>query len=113
ELNYLKKYTDIQKQRLGDKFIIYYEVDESLLNLSVFRLLLQPLVENSIQHGISPLDFTGYIKVRIYQRNNYAYFSVIDNGIGLTKAEIHELYTRISNNYKENIGLTNINRRLI
>lgn len=113
ELNYLRKYADIQQQRLGNKFIIYYEIDDNLLDLPVLRLMLQPLVENSIQHGISALDLPGYIKVRAYQRNNFAYFTVVDSGIGLTKQDIEKLYTRISNYDSEDIGLTNVNRRLV
>ena len=68
EIDYLKKYVDIQHQRLGDEFIVYYEIDEELQNLYVPRLMLQPLVENSISHGVAPLNSTGFIKVRAYLR---------------------------------------------
>lgn len=113
ELDYLKKYADIQKQRLGDKFIIYYEIEEELLDFSVFRLMLQPLVENSLSHGVAPLESTGCIKVRAFRRNGWACFTVIDNGIGLTRLEIGEVYSRILDETSQNIGLTNINRRLV
>lgn len=113
ELDYLKKYADIQKQRLGDKFIIYYEIEDELLDFSVFRLMLQPLVENSLSHGVAPLESTGCIKVRTFRRNGWACFTVIDNGIGLTRLEIGEVYSRILDETSQNIGLTNINRRLV
>ena len=113
ELDYLKKYADIQKQRLGDKFIIYYEIEEDLLDFSVFRLMLQPLVENSLSHGVAPLESTGCIKVRACSRKGWAHFTVIDNGIGLTRPEIKEVYSRILDESSQNIGLTNINRRLL
>lgn len=113
ELDYLKKYTQIQLQRFGDKFVIYFEIDEDMYDFPVFRLMLQPLVENCISHGIASLNKTGCIKVRSYRRDSYAYFHVIDNGIGMTKDEIISLYEKINNKNSSNIGLTNVNRRLL
>ncbi len=113
ELSYLKKYADIQKLRLGEQFIIYYEIEEKLLDLTVFRLMLQPLIENSIQHGITDPDTPVYIKVRVYKRLEYVYFIVIDNGVGLSRKDIDFLNKRIFDETSENIGLTNINRRLL
>lgn len=113
ELNYLKKYVEIQKQRYGDRIVIYYEVDEALLNMRILRLILQPLVENSISHGIAALDRTGYVKVRIYRQKDLVFFVVIDSGIGLEKEELRRLYTQINDEKSKNIGLTNVNRRLI
>lgn len=113
EIEYLKKYADIQHQRLGENFIIYYEIDDRLLNLYVLRLMLQPLVENSISHGVAALNSTGFIKVRVYQRNNLVYFVVVDNGIGMSKEEIEVLRLRIKDENSRNIGLPNINRRLV
>ncbi|MGN8632114.1 cache domain-containing sensor histidine kinase [Blautia sp. HCP3S3_G3] len=113
ELIYLKKYIEIQKQRYGNQFIIYFEIQEDLPGFSIPRLLLQPLVENSISHGIAALNRTGYIKVRIYQHKELIHFAVIDNGIGLGKDEIQHLYELINSEKSKNIGLTNVNRRLI
>lgn len=113
EIEYLKKYENIQHQRLGENFIVYYEIDDSLLNFYVLRLMLQPLVENSISHGVAALDSTGFIKVRAYQRNDLAHFVVVDNGIGMSKEETEALRLRICNESSRNIGLPNINRRLV
>ena len=113
EIDYLKKYVDIQHQRLGDKFIVYYEIDEDLQDLYVLRLMLQPLVENSISHGVATLDSTGFIKVRIYSRNDFIHFTVVDNGIGMSKEETLALKKRIQDENSKNIGLPNINRRLV
>lgn len=74
ELLYLKKYVAIQKFRFGEKFIIYYEVDEELMDLRVFRLMLQPLVENSILHGVRYKEDRGYIKVQIFCRGGQGLF---------------------------------------
>lgn len=113
EIRYLKKYVEIQKFRFGDRFIIYYEVDEEAENARVFKLMLQPLVENSILHGVRDLDRKGYIKVKIFRRGERLLFSVTDNGVGMDRQTIDELYRHIRDESSESIGLTNVNRRLV
>ncbi len=113
ELYNLKKYVEIQQYRLGERFIVYYEVDEECMEQCINRLLLQPLLENSILHGIRTSQRKGYIKIRIFFRKGWMYFSVLDNGIGMGQAEIERIRERIQNENSQNIGLTNVNRRLI
>ena len=112
ELLYLKKYVAIQKFRFGEKFIIYYEVDEELMDLKVFRLMLQPLVENSILHGVRYKEGRGYIKVQILRRKGKVYFRVIDNGVGMDKEEKERLRDSMKEINVHHIGLANVNSRL-
>ena len=63
ELDYLKKYVEVQHYRFGDRFIIYYEVDDDVMDAEVFRLMLQPVVENSLLHALRGNE-RGYMKVR-------------------------------------------------
>jgi two-component system sensor histidine kinase YesM len=112
ELRYLKEYARIQQYRLGDKFLIYYEIDEEWMEAKMLRLLLQPLLENSILHGIRESSRKGYIKIRVHPKDGWMLFSVIDNGVGMTKEEIQELQEKFENENSRNIGLTNVNRRL-
>jgi two-component system sensor histidine kinase YesM len=113
ELEYLKEYVNIQRYRFGDKFIVYYEIGDGLEDCRVFRLMLQPLIENSISHGVRTLKKTGYIKLRIYERSGYLHFRVIDNGVGMTPDETRALIKQINDAESRSIGLTNVNRRLI
>lgn len=112
ELAYLKEYVSIQKYRFGDKFIVYYEVDNELLDYHVFRLMLQPLLENSILHGVRALQGTGFIKIKVIRRGAFLYIRTIDNGVGLTHREVEALYAQINDAKSRSIGLTNVNRRL-
>ena len=113
EIEYLKKYTAIQKYRFGDKFIIYYEIPDEALEIDVFCLMLQPVIENSILHGIRNLQKMGYIKVKVIKLNNRMNFYVTDNGIGMSREQIHNLYNQINDFNSRSIGLTNLNRRLV
>lgn len=113
ELSYLKKYVEVQRYRFGDNFIIYYEVEEELMGASVFRLMLQPVVENSLLHGIRGLQTRGYMKVRVHRAGQLLDLRVIDNGIGMTRQELLTLREHINDNQSRSIGLTNLNRRLI
>lgn len=115
ELTYLKKYVEVQKYRFGDHFIIYYEAEEEVMAAAVFRLMLQPVVENSLLHGIRGLAESkrGYIKVRLHRLGAMLELRVIDNGIGMDRAELEALRGRINNRDSRSIGLTNLNRRLV
>ncbi|HHX61780.1 MAG TPA: histidine kinase, partial [Epulopiscium sp.] len=112
EVEYLKKYVGIQQFRFGEEFIVYYEIDEDLWQTSVFRLMLQPLVENSILHGLRQSNQTGYIKLKIVKRAKRIHFSVIDNGVGMTQEEAKALQDSMAEIDVRRIGLNNVNSRL-
>ena len=113
EIQYLKRYVNIQKMRFGDKFILYYEIEENLKEHHVFRLLLQPIVENSILHGVRYREH-GYIKIKIYQSKQIQKIivAVIDSGIGMTKEELMAQRKNISRYNPNHVGLANVNCRL-
>lgn len=113
ELENLRKYDRIQHVRYEDQYILYLEYEEDLLTCPFMRLLLQPLIENSLYHGIKPLDGTGYIKLKIYARNGRIHVAVIDTGVGMTKTELQDLTAKITDSAGQSIGLTNVNLRLI
>ena len=113
ELDILRRYADIQRYRFGSRFIMYIEVDDSLLGAQVFRMMLQPLVENSMIHGLNGLQERGYIWVRAQREGDELRISVADSGVGMTEEDRLALLERINSEDSRSIGLTNLNRRLI
>ena len=103
----------MQKFRFGGRFVLYYEVDDELLDAQVFRLMLQPLVENSMLHGLKGLSERGYIWVRAYRDKDDLHISVKDSGTGMEQEELEALLHRIRDAASRSIGLTNLNRRLL
>jgi two-component system, sensor histidine kinase YesM len=113
EIIYLKKYVEIQKFRLGDQFIIYYDLDDGMENAKVFKLMFQPIVENSLRHGIRDLDRKGYIEICVTRKNNDLHCSVTDNGRGMSSEKLKDLQKQMTDEKSGNIGLANVNRRLV
>lgn len=111
ELDYLKKYIEVQHYRFGDRFIIYYEVDDDVLDNEVFRMMLQPVVENSLLHALRGNE-RGYMKVRARRIGDCVDIRIIDNGDGMTREELLALRKRITDRNSRSIGLTNLDRRL-
>lgn len=112
ELDYLKKYVAVQHYRFGDSFITYYEVDEEAMDAEVFRLMLQPVVENALMHALRGLDGRGYTKIRVRKIRDRIDLHIIDNGVGMTREELISLRSRIADRNTRSIGLTNLDRRL-
>lgn len=114
ELKNIRKYVQIQKYRFPDRFVVYEDAEDEIMSLPFKRLILQPLVENSITHGLRPASGYGYIKIRIFVRNNEIHVSVIDNGIGMSHLKLKSLRESLSQDTSTGcIGLDNVNKRLI
>lgn len=114
ELKSTQSYIDIQKVRYKDKFDVKWEYDNNILECRVIKLLLQPLIENSIYHGLIEKTGRGGIKVRIQLSDSHIIIAVIDNGIGLNAVALQELRQKLMSDgdYSQHIGLFNINKRL-
>jgi glucose-6-phosphate-specific signal transduction histidine kinase len=83
ELEFLKKYLEIQKTLLQERLTIEFEIDRDVLPARVPNLVLQPLVENAIRHGIAPRISGGAINIRAFRHNGSLKLQVSDDGIGL------------------------------
>ena len=91
ELQHVENYLIIQKVRYKNKFIYNIEAEKSVLHCAVIKLSVQPLVENSIYHGLEFMDGDGEISIRAYQRDTNLVIEVEDNGPGMTKEQIKAL----------------------
>lgn len=112
ELNYLSAYFRIQEIRFQNRIVWYYEIEDEIKEYKIFRLLLQPMIENSISHGLAGKEKI-LIKVTITKREDMVWFSVVDSGCGMTKDEIAALHEKMNDQTAKNIGLINVNRRLV
>jgi two-component system sensor histidine kinase YesM len=115
ELEHIKSYLIIQKARYEDKLDYAVEFDDDILQYSVIKLLLQPLVENAIYHGINARRGGGKIVIIAKKRNNQLYFSVTDNGKGILPEkmrEINEMLLRKKSSDHQGYGVFNVNERI-
>lgn len=108
ELQQINSYLRIEKARFGEKLNIIYEIDEDLYNLKIPSLIIQPLVENSVKHGLLKKREGGFVKISIKKIENDLFISIEDNGIGIEQTIIDNLDKEIN----ENIGLKNVHQRL-
>jgi tetratricopeptide (TPR) repeat protein/two-component sensor histidine kinase len=94
ETDRLKNYLDLEKMRLSDRFDYTIEIDDAIESDETFvpSMIVQPFIENSIWHGISPLEGKGLVKVLIQKESESALkITVEDNGIGMKKSEVYSL----------------------
>ena len=116
ELEVLDGFIYLMKIRYSDGFEIEYEIGENCGACMVPRLILQPIVENSIVHGFSGLEEElGLITVKARLEDTYLYVTVRDNGKGMTEEEIRRLLSNetAGNEDYVSIGVTNVNTRLV
>lgn len=117
ELSHVAYYLKIQKMRFDDQLSWKIEVPSELLDREIIKLILQPIVENAIYHGIKAKNTPGLIVVSAYERGADIVFSIKDTGRGMTQEEIRLLMQRINNkiiddNGNKGFGLWNVNQRI-
>ena len=115
ELEHVRNYLMIQHMRYKNKFTYDIEADEDVLELASLKLMLQPLVENAIYHGMEFMDGDGEILVRAWRREDDLYMSVSDNGLGMTQEQVEHLFQaadHTSSGRGSGIGVKNVNERI-
>lgn len=117
ELELVDSYIYILNVRFSGE--IHYEknVDEELENISVPTMILQPVVENSVNYGIRDINWEGKISLSVYREGEFAYISIVDNGIGIEQEKIEKikaskLKETDVNGDSNGIGLDNVIGRL-
>ncbi len=105
ELASIDEYLDIETVRFGPQLRIAKQIDPDTLDTVVPSMILQPLIENSIKHGISPKVGGGSVTIRAWRENGHTMIQVEDDGLGMTADEL-------DNALHGGIGLSNVNERL-
>ncbi|WP_283681317.1 sensor histidine kinase [Parablautia sp. Marseille-Q6255] len=120
EMQYVNSYLYITKERLGKRLTVTCDLGEELMDYIVPRLILQPIVENAVEHGVVP-NGTGIVEISGYHDGEYLYLEAVNNG-GLSEDDKRRIDRLLSREYgrddsmeKEpagNLGIANVNQRL-
>ncbi len=105
EIDFVRKYLDLEHQRFAERLKYEINVDEQINEELIPPIILQPIVENAIKHGLSSLIEGGAIKIAVHRRNHMLQFSICDTGKGIGSKSKDELLNK-------GIGLSNTNERL-
>jgi sensor histidine kinase YesM len=104
ELEFLQKYLEIEQIRFQDRLSVKFDIDPETLDTDVPRMILQPLVENAIKHGIGPRSGQGLVQISARKQEDKIWIEVRDNGVGLSRnARVH---------FNNGVGLSNTRARL-
>ncbi|MEF2244214.1 sensor histidine kinase [Paenibacillus sp. IITD108] len=113
EIYNTNNYTEIMKIRYKDKFQLEWDYQDEVLYVTVMKLLLQPLIENAIYHGIKESERFGRIRIKIRKQQGKLYIAIVDTGLGMDRQrlmELRQLFT--SEEEPKRIGLYNTYKRL-
>lgn len=117
EIQYIQNYLKIQSMRLGDRLKYKIEVEDEIRNTKIPFMLLQPIVENAIQHGIEKKKEGGTIELSANKLNNTLVFKIKDDGMGMAKEKLSNILNENKCDYQDalstGIGMNNLNKRLM
>ncbi|MDW2799039.1 sensor histidine kinase [Clostridium boliviensis] len=115
ELEHVRSYLMIQHMRFKNKFSYHIEAKEECMELTSLKLILQPLVENAIYHGMEFMDGDGEIHLSVEQRGDDLIIQVSDNGLGMTEKQVQSLFSdevHVTSTKGSGIGVKNVNERI-
>ena len=113
EVEYARGYLTIQKMRYKDKLEFQIDVDSSILYIPLIKLVLQPIIENSIYHGLKYKESKGLLIVKGFMKDGNAVLQVIDDGVGMDEETLAHIYDKHKVNYHSNgVGVYNVQKRL-
>ncbi len=115
EVQNVQYYVYLQKIRFRERFEVVWEIDARILDCLIIKLILQPIIENAIVHGVESMEKGGLIVVKGYMQEEKLYFEVIDNGKGMSKKKLEEFHAYINNSQNEkeqSVGVKNVHQRI-
>ncbi|MDR2939156.1 MAG: sensor histidine kinase [Clostridiales bacterium] len=111
ELEYIKSYLTILKMRYGDKIEYSIDVDENIMNKQILKLLLQPLVENSVYHGLKNRENGGVIRITGHEEGGRLKIIIYDTGVGMTAEELDNIFKKDIER-DNGVGINNVDERI-
>ncbi|WP_342554243.1 ATP-binding protein [Paenibacillus sp. FSL R7-0652] len=112
EFQLIQTYVEIEQTRFGDRICFKYDIPEEAYRLKMPPLLLQPLVENAIRHGIGAQIEGGTVQLTASRADGFWLFTITDDGVGISPERIHLFMDPNESNVEQGVGLRNINKRL-
>lgn len=113
EIEYTKHYVHIMNVRYAGSFDVIWDINEDILKNLTLKLMLQPIIENAIIHGISQCEEKGLITIKGYIKDKDIIFKIIDNGKGIDPDKIKDLFVDNKNENKRKVGIYNVNKRIV
>lgn len=112
ELELIRAYLEIQLIRIPDLFSYEITVDEEILDFKILKMILQPIVENSVIHGFAGYKNGGHILIEGTLQNQIVYIRISDNGKGIPKNMFSSIFTPVPTAVPKHFGLKNIQERI-
>ncbi|CAM4185298.1 histidine kinase [Erysipelothrix inopinata] len=113
DLGYIEDYLELQKMRFKERLNFKIEIQDEILTQQIPKLILQPIVENSIKYNMEHVEV---LNIAILGRivENYIQFDVVDDGIGINQDQLDEINDNLQNNQKarDNLGLYNVHKSI-
>lgn len=105
EIDCIDSYITILNIRYDNKIIVNYDIEDEIKNYKILKLILQPIVENAVHHGIRNKKGQGIITIKGYKDDSELLFSIADNGLGMSDDIIEEIVNGTSKKEKSGFGL--------
>ena len=113
EIEYTRSYLTIQKMRYVDKLEYEIDVEPAVMRMEIVKLIIQPLVENAIYHGIKYKEGKGLIRITGGFADDQVILKVSDNGVGMSEEELSHVFDeRVMDTRKNGVGVLNVHRRI-
>lgn len=114
EIRHAKNYMNIQKIRYKNMFKVDFDIDDEILNCQTVKLIIQPILENSLYYTVEPLDGDGEISIKGYREGKDIYIKVTDNGLGMTPETVANVLKENNRVRKRGsgVGLINVHNRI-
>lgn len=115
EIENTNNYINILVLRYGDLFEVKWDVDKEIMQYSIIKICLQPIIENAVYHGLKPKGSGGILQIKGELCKNDIVFTISDNGVGISRALLEEINVKLNdreNQMEDHIGIYNVNQRI-